>query len=66
MGNEDIIEVNKKYWRKCKRKKIPFDKNEALKKINLFSEDYPRQYEIDLVECEILLIHILFQFSIFN
>lgn len=38
-----------KYYKKCKRKKIPFDKNEALKKINLFSEDYPRQYEIDLV-----------------
>lgn len=38
-----------RYYKKCKRKKIPFDKNEALKKINLFSEDYPRQYEIDLV-----------------
>ena len=30
-----------KYYKKCKRKKIPFDKNEALKKINYYAGDYP-------------------------
>lgn len=38
-----------KYYKKCKRKKMPFDKNEALKKINYYAGDYPQQYEIDLV-----------------
>ena len=37
-----------KYYKKCKRKKMPFNKNEALKKIN-YAGDYPQQYEIDLV-----------------
>lgn len=39
----------KKYWRKCKRKKIPFDKNEALSRIVWPTDDEPQPYEIELV-----------------
>ncbi len=43
------LETIKRYYKKCKRKKIPFDKNEALQKIAQFPEDEPGQYLIDLV-----------------
>ena len=37
-----------KYWRKCKRKKVPFDRNKALSLI-AFPYDDPRSDEIELV-----------------
>ena len=43
------LEILKKYWRKCKRKKIPFDKNEALSRIVWPTDDEPQPYEIELV-----------------
>ena len=36
-----------KYWRQCKRKKIPFDVDECLKKISFFE---PRDYDRQIVE----------------
>ena len=42
------LDALKKYYRKCKRKKEPFDKNAALKKI-IWLDENPRLYEIELV-----------------
>ena len=39
-----------KYYKKCKRKKIEFDKNEALKEICWINVDEPEPYEIELVD----------------
>ena len=35
-----------KYWRKCKRNKIPFDKKECFKKISFLNSDRPFLQEI--------------------
>ena len=37
----------KRYYRSCKRKKVPFDKDKALKMISFFT---PEQYEFELVD----------------
>ena len=40
------LDLVKKYWRKCKRNKMPFDEDEALKKICWMT---PKDYEKEIV-----------------
>lgn len=37
-----------KYWRRCKRKQVPFDEQEALKEIT-WLQSQPREYQLELV-----------------
>ena len=49
--NENMLrrlEDAKRYYRKCKRNKISFNKDECLKKVSLFSE-HPNAYEVEIV-----------------
>lgn len=45
---ENKLQLLKRYYRKCKRKKIAFDKEEALKIIKLFDRE-TQDYELELV-----------------
>lgn len=52
-AEEESLQFNldtlKRYYRKCKRKKEPFDKTEAMSLIHWFNDE-PKEYEIQLVD----------------
>lgn len=44
------LESLKRYWRSCKRNKVPFSKDEAAKKIVFFGDGKPEPHEQELID----------------